>query len=48
MPGDVSSARPLVNPQIKGLVPQPKDVYKPKDPSQVKHVDVSDFSWLYR
>lgn len=48
MPGDVSSARPLVNSQIKGLVPQPKDVYKPKDPSQVKHVDVSDFSWLYR
>ena len=48
MPGDVSSARPLVNPQIKGLVPQPKDVYKPKDPSQIKHVDVSDFSWLYR
>jgi hypothetical protein len=49
MPGDLSSARPLTNPAIKGLIPpNPRDVHKPRDPSQVKHVDVSDFSWLYR
>jgi hypothetical protein len=47
LPGDISSAKPLVNPSIRGLNPSPKDVHKPKDPSQIKHVDVSDFSWLY-
>jgi hypothetical protein len=48
MPGDLSSARPLTNPAIKGLIPNARDVHKPRDPSQIKHVDVSDFSWLYR
>ena len=48
MPGDVSAAKPLVNPSIRGLNPHGRDVYKPRDPSSVRHVDVSDFSWLYR
>jgi len=48
MPGDVNSAKPLVNPAISGQVPSPRDVFKPKDPASVRHADVSDFSWLYR
>jgi Terminase large subunit, T4likevirus-type, N-terminal len=48
MPGDIGAAKPLVNPSIRGLNPTSRDVYKPRDPSSVKHVDVSDFSWLYR
>jgi hypothetical protein len=48
MPGDINSAQPLVNPNIRGLNPNSRDVLKPKDPSQVRHVDISDFSWLYR
>ena len=48
MPGDIASVQPLVNPNIKGHSYNPQNVYKPKDPSQVKHTDVSDFSWLLR
>lgn len=48
MPGNISQAQPLVNPSIRGMNIQPKDAYKPKDPSEVRHVDISDFSWLYR
>jgi hypothetical protein len=48
MPGDIESAKPFVTPAIKGQVISPKEVNKPKDPSQVRHTDVSDFSWLYR
>ena len=48
MPGDISSARPLVNPAVRGLLPSNRDVHKPRDPSQIKHTDVSDFSWLFR
>ena len=47
MPGNINAAQPLVNPNIKGYNPRPKDVYKPQDPANIKHVDVSDFSWLY-
>jgi len=47
LPGDITSVKPLVNPAIKGLNPTSKDVHKPRDPSQIKHTDVSDFSWLY-
>jgi len=48
IPGDINSVQPLVNPNIKGLNVNSRDVLKPKDPSQVRHVDISDFSWLYR
>ena len=47
MPGNINAAQPLVNPNIRGYNPRPKDVYKPQDPANIKHVDVSDFSWLY-
>jgi hypothetical protein len=48
MPGDIESAKPFVTPSLKGQMLNPKDVHKPKDPTQIKHTDVSDFSWLYR
>lgn len=48
MPGDINSAQPLVNPSIRGAVMHPRDVHKPRDPASVRHVDISDFSWLYR
>ena len=47
LPGD--DVRPLVNPQITGMTPS--NVYKPRDPAQVKHVktrDINDFSWLLK
>jgi len=46
MPGDIESAQPLVNPNIRGF--NPYNVHKPRDPSQIRHADVSDFSWLLR
>lgn len=46
MPGDIESAQPLVNPNIRGF--NPYNVHKPRDASQVKHADASDFSWLLR
>lgn len=48
MPGNINSAQPLVNPSIRGLNSTFRDPLKPKDPSMIRHVDVSDFSWLYR
>lgn len=44
LPRDVNSVKPLVNPMITGY--NPRNVAKPRDPSQVHHTDVSDFSWL--
>ncbi len=46
MPGGVNSVQPLVNPHIRGVNPQ--NVHRPRDPAQIKHADVSDFSWLLR
>jgi len=48
MPGDVASVRPVPNANMQNFNNRPQDVYKPKDPSQVRHTDVTDFSWLYR
>jgi len=46
MPGDVASVKPVPNPQMSGF--NPREAHKPKDPSQIRHVDVTDFSWLFR
>ena len=46
MPGDVSSVKPVPNAMMSGF--NPREAHKPKDPSQVRHVDATDFSWLYR
>jgi hypothetical protein len=46
MPGDVRAVKPVPNPTMSGF--NSREAHKPKDPSQVKHVDVTDFSWLYR
>jgi hypothetical protein len=27
---------------------RPQDAYKPRDPGEIRHVDVSDFSWLLK
>jgi hypothetical protein len=42
----VNDATPLVNPNIRGINPQ--TVHRPRDPSQVRHADISDFSWLLK
>mgnify|MGYP005834635533 CR=1 FL=1 len=51
MPGRITEAQPLVNPNIRGYNAQ--SVFRPRDPSQVqKHNpflrDVSDFNWLMK
>lgn len=46
MPGDVESAQPLVNPQIRGF--NPHLVGRAQNASQLRTFDNSDFSWLNR
>lgn len=51
MPGGITEAQPLVNPNIRGYNAQ--SVYRPRDPSQLQKqnplmADVSDFSWLMK
>jgi hypothetical protein len=46
MPGNIQSAQPLVNPQIRGF--NPHLVHKPRHSSQVRSLDNSDFSWLLK
>lgn len=46
LPGDIEAAKPLVNPNIRGI--NPYNVSKPRDHSQIRHADVSDFSWLLK
>ena len=46
MPGNIDEARPLVNPHIRGV--NPHNVHRPRDASQVRGHDVSDFSWLLK
>ncbi len=46
LPRGVNTVKPLVNPSITGYTPQ--NVSKPRDPADIKHADVSDFSWLLR
>jgi len=42
----IQSTQPLVNPSVIGLNPQ--NVHRPRDASQIKGRDGSDFSWLYK
>lgn len=42
----IQSTQPLANPSIVGLNPQ--NVHRPRDASQIKGRDGSDFSWLYK
>jgi hypothetical protein len=46
MPGDINSAQPLVNPNIRGV--NPYNVHKPRDAAQIRHGGAADFSWLLR
>ena len=46
LPGGINSVKPVPNPHMMGATPQ--QFSKPRDPSSVRHTDVSDFSWLYR
>lgn len=48
MPGDIESAKPFIKPSLRGQVMLPHEVNKPKDPSQVRNANISDFSWLLR
>lgn len=44
LPGGIHQVQPLVDPNIKGM--NPRTVHRPRDPSAIRHTDVSDFSWL--
>lgn len=44
LPGGIGQVRPLVDPNIRGM--NPRTAHRPRDPSQIRHADVSDFSWL--
>jgi hypothetical protein len=46
LPGGINDVKPVISPHAMGYTPQ--QVAKPRDPSQVKHADVTDFSWLYK
>lgn len=42
----INDVQPLVDPNIRGL--NPRTVHRPRDASQVRNADISDFSWLLR
>ncbi len=42
----INDVQPLVNPGIRGLNPQ--TIHRPRDPSSIRHTDISDFSWLLK
>ena len=46
LPGGMNTVKPVPNPHMNGTLPQ--QYVKPRDPSQVRNADVSDFSWLYK
>ena len=46
LPGGINDVRPVPNPHIQGFTPD--KVHQPRKPEDIKHVDVSDFSWLFR
>jgi len=46
LPGGMNQVRPVPNSQIQGFTPD--KVHSPRKPEDIKHVDVSDFSWLFR
>lgn len=46
LPGGINEVRPVPGPHIQGFTPD--KVHKPRNPSDVRHADVSDFSWLFK
>jgi hypothetical protein len=46
LPGGLNQVRPVPNSQIQGFTPD--KVHQARKPEDVKHVDVSDFSWLFK
>jgi hypothetical protein len=46
LPGGINEVRPVPNPHMQGFTPQ--SFAKPRNPSDIRHVDVSDFSWLMK
>jgi hypothetical protein len=46
LPGGINSVKPVPNAQINGFTPQ--QLSKPRNHSDIKHADVSDFSWLFK
>jgi hypothetical protein len=46
LPGGINDVRPVPNPHMLGSTPQ--QFSRPRDPSNIRHADVSDFSWLYK
>jgi hypothetical protein len=46
LPGGINQVRPVPNAQIQGFTPD--RLHQPRKPEDIKHVDVSDFSWLFK
>jgi hypothetical protein len=46
LPGGMNQVRPVPNAQIQGFTPD--KVHQPRKPEDIKHVNVSDFSWLFK
>lgn len=46
LPGGVNQVRPVPSAQIQGFTPE--KVHQPRKPEDIKHADVSDFSWLFK
>ena len=46
LPGGINEVRPVLNPHIQGFTPD--SVHKPRNPEDVKHASVTDYSWLFK
>ena len=46
IPGNINAVKSMINRHAQGLNQQRDEVLKSDDPSQARHADVSDFSWL--
>ena len=46
LPGGINDVKPVFNQHMKGFTPQ--QLSKPRDASDVRGIDLTDFSWLYK
>lgn len=47
LPGRINDVRPVTNAQITNYA-NAREAYRPRNPEDVKHTSITDFSWLYR
>lgn len=46
LPGGINDVKPVFNQHMRGFTPQ--QLSKPRDASDVRGIDLTDFSWLYK